>query len=81
MNDTVTLDRVRNEVSDLFRRAVAKEVKHETNIQELEQQRYKLRRATIRNLKIPEKLIGTTFASLILSFNNNDLCYSYQRIS
>jgi tetratricopeptide (TPR) repeat protein len=67
LDDVITLAELRNKVSDLFRRAVAKEVKHETNIKELEQQKYKLERATIRNLKIPEKLIGSSFASIILA--------------
>ncbi len=39
MDDIITINTIRKEVSDLFRRAVAKEVKQETNIQELEQQR------------------------------------------
>ena len=81
LEEAITLDRLRNEVSNIFRRAVAKEVKHETNIKELEQQRYKLERATTRNLNIPEKLIGTSVASISLALLTNIWFYSFQWIS
>ena len=52
-------------ISNLFRRAVAKEVKEETNLQELESEKAKIEKEILIKLSGTEKLIIGTAASLI----------------
>ncbi len=54
------LDDIKKKISNLFRRTVAKEVRSETSLKELEQERYHLQKE--RSLELTGNLFGTTIA-------------------
>jgi tetratricopeptide (TPR) repeat protein/DNA polymerase III delta prime subunit len=54
-------------ISDLYRRAVAKEVKKETNLEEIDKEKYYTERQATTGLRITKELLAVTAASFVIA--------------
>jgi hypothetical protein len=56
---------IRKKIHSLYRRAVAKEVREETNLKQIEQEKYHFERE--KNFQLKLELVGATLASFIVA--------------